>query len=305
MLGEWVIVTAKSEDKPDQDPSTECPFCPGIKETSGDWQVLTLENKSPSLNPQVGMIPLDENYVMEAPAHGFCKVIVLSPKHDEQIELMDDNQLEHAFREYLNVFTELDKEPGIEYVYEFEDRGEVIGVNQSHPHAQVYALPFIPPRIKQELKEFQKMWEKEEKCLVCQILKNELKALTSRTILETDDFVSFVPHFARLPYEVHIYPREHVGSLAEIENKLLDLGKMVQDVVQRYSKVFDEMAYVMAFHTRPSTGEHPYWHFHIELYPPWRDHSRKKFFSGVETGLSVFTNNSCPEDIAKELREAI
>ena len=305
MLGEWVIVTPKGADGPFQDGSAQCPFCSGNEEISGEWQVLTLENKFPALNSQVGLVPLDENYVMEAPAYGFCKVIVLSPKHDEQIELMDDNQLEHVFREYLKVFRELDKERGIEYVYEFENRGEEIGVSLNHPHAQVYALPFIPPRIQQELKQFQKMWEKEEKCLGCQILKNELKTLTSRIILETDDFVSFVPHFARLPYEVHIYPREHVGSLVEIEDKLLDLGKMVQDIVQRYAKVFDEMAYVMAFHTKPSTGEHPYWHFHIELYPPWRDRTRKKYLAGVETGIAVFTNNSCPEDIAKELREAM
>ncbi|MFW9845072.1 MAG: galactose-1-phosphate uridylyltransferase, partial [Candidatus Thorarchaeota archaeon] len=107
-----------------------------------------------------------------------------------------------------------------------------------------------------------------------------------------------------LPYEVHIYPRDHVSSLLEMESKLLELGKMVQDIIRRYSKVFDEMAYVMAFHTRPSTGEHPYWHFHIELYPPWRNRYRKKYLAGVETGIALFTNDSCPEDIASELREA-
>lgn len=305
MLGEWVIVTSGRGDVQIQDDSTLCPFCPESKDASCEWQVLTLDNKFPSLDPRVGMIPLDENYVMEAPAYGFCKVIVLSPKHDEQIEVMDDKQIERVFEEYLTVFKELDSKRGIEYIYEFENRGESIGVSLNHPHAQVYALPFIPPRIKQELKQSQRMWEKEEECLICQILKNELKTLTSRIILETDHFVSFVPHFARLPYEVHIYPREHVGSLIEINDRLLELGKMVQDVVQRYSKIFDEVEYVMAFHTRPSVGNHPYWHFHIELYPPWRDRSRKKYLAGVETGVGVFTNDSCPEDIAKELREAI
>ena len=305
MLGEWVIVTPKRADRPFQDGTAPCPFCPGSEETSGDWQVLTLQNKFPALDSQVGVIPLDEKYVMEAPAYGFSKVIILSPKHEEQIESMDDDQLGSVFQEYLTVFNDLDKEKGIEYVYEFENRGKAIGVSLNHPHAQVYALPFIPPRIKQELKQFQMKWEEEETCLVCQILKNELKTQTSRIILDTDHFVSFVPHFARLPYEVHIYPREHVGSLLEIEDKLLELGKMARDVVQRYSKVFDEIAYVMAFHTRPSTGEHPYWHFHIELYPPWRDRSRMKYLGGVETGIAVFTNDSSPEDIAKELREAI
>lgn len=292
MLGEWIIVTP---ERPVQDTYAQCSFCLRSKEASGEWQVLTVEDESPSLNSQVGVVPLDENYVMEAPAYGFCKTIILSPKHDEQIETMNDNQLEIIFREYLKVFQDLDKEKGIEYIYEFENRRKL-----NHPHAQAYALPFLPLRIKQELVQFQKMWEENQQCMVCQILKNELKTLTSRIILETDQFVSFVPHFARSPYEVHIYPREHVGSLVEIKDKLLELGKMVQDVVQRYSKVFDEPEYVMALHTRPTTGEHPYWHFHIELYIP-----RKEYFEGLESGIAVFTNDSCPEDIAKNLREAI
>ena len=250
-------------------------------------------------------MPLDENFVVEAPAYGYSKVIVLSSKHDEQMESMDDDQLERVFREYQTVFKDLDDKKGIEYVYEFENRGKAIGVSLDHPHAQVYALPFIPPRIISELVQFQKWWDESEKCLGCQIVKNELKALSNRVIVETDDYVSFVPHSARLPYEVHIYPKEHVGSLVEMEDKLLELGKMVQDIVKRYSKVFDEVAYVMAFHPRPSSGEHPYWHFHVELYPPWRDRSRLKYLAGVETGLGVYTNDSYPEEIAKELREAI
>ena len=254
-----------------------------------------MEDEFPTLDPGVGMIPLDENYVMEAPAYGFCKTIVLSPTHDEHIETLNDTQLEAVFREYLAVFKDLDKKRGVEYVYEFENRRKA-----DHPHAQVHAIPFLPPLIKKELIQFQKMWKEKEQCLVCQILKNELKTLTSRIIVETDNFVSFVPHFARSPYEVHIYPREHVGSLIEIEDKLLELGKVVQEVVQRYSKVLVEIEYVMAFHTRPSVGEHPYWHFHIELHTP-----RKKHFEGIETGIAVFTNDSCPEDIAKDLREAI
>jgi UDPglucose--hexose-1-phosphate uridylyltransferase len=292
MLGEWIIVTPRS---PVQGASAQCPFCQRNKELSGDLQVLTVQDEFPALDPQVGVMPLIENYVIEAPAYGFCKTIILSPRHDEQIEVMSDNHLEKVFREYLRVFQELDKEKGVEYIYEFENRRKL-----NHPHAQVYALPFVPPRIKQELTQFRKMWEEEEQCLVCQILKNELKTPTSRIILETDHFVSLVPHFARGPYEVHIYPREHVGSLVELDDKLLELGKLFQNVVQRYSKIFDEPEYVMAFHTRPSKGKHPYWHFHIELQA-----LRKKCSEGVETGIAVFTNDSCPEDNAKELREMI
>lgn len=305
MLGEWVIVTPKRAERPFQDSSIECPFCPNREETGQGWDVLTLDNKYSALDPTVGVLPLDEQYVMEAPAHGYCKVIVLSPDHNEQLEQMNDLQLERVFREYFRVFKELDRERGIEYVFEFENRGRSIGVSLDHPHAQVYALPFIPAKIGCELKQFQQNWEQEKKCLVCEILEDELKSETSRIINETTNFVSLVPFFARLPYEVHIYPKSHVGSLLELEDVLLELGKTVQDTIRRYSQVFDEMAYVMAFHTRPSNGQHPFWHFHIELYPPWRSRSQLKYLAGLETGTGTYTNDSSPEEIATELRNAL
>ncbi|TFG28499.1 galactose-1-phosphate uridylyltransferase [Candidatus Thorarchaeota archaeon] len=302
MLGEWVIVAPKRADRPFQDSSIECPFC---QQNEGDWKVLTVENKYSALDPTIGVLPLDEEYVMEAPAHGHCKVIILSPNHEEQLEKMDEKQVECVLREYLRVFKELDNERGIKYIFEFENRGKSIGVSLDHPHAQVYALPFIPTRIKLELKQFKEKWKNEEKCLVCEILENELKTQTSRIIKETTHYVSFVPFFARVPYEVHIYPREHVASLIELEDRLLELGQVVQDVIRRYSQIFDQTAYVMAFHTRPTSGDHPYWHFHIELYPPWRDRSRLKYLAGLETGAGVYTNDSNPEDVAVELRDVL
>jgi UDPglucose--hexose-1-phosphate uridylyltransferase len=305
LLGEWVIITRRRADRPFQEPEGECPFCHENQETKGEWDVLTVNNKYPALDSTVGAIPLDEKIVMEAPAHGHCKIIILSPNHGDKIEFMGNNQLEKVLQEYLRIFKELDGEIGIEYIMEFENRGKSIGVSLDHPHAQVYALPFIPPRIKQELLQFKNTWEIDEECLACQIIENELKSLENRVIHETENFVTFVPFFARLPYEVHIYPRDHVPSLIELEDRLLELGQVIRDIVKRYAKIFDELAYTMAFHTRPSVGEFPYWHFHIELYPPWRSKSQLKYMGGIETSAGVYRNDSCPEDIALKLREAI
>jgi UDPglucose--hexose-1-phosphate uridylyltransferase len=304
-LGEWVIVTPKRAIRPFQEKGQICPFCPGSPEAKGDWQVLTLDNLYPSLSPDSGLIPIDENVVMDAPAYGYCKIILLSRNHDEQIEEMKDAQLERVFREYLRVFNVLDNKNGIQYVVQFENRGRAIGVSLDHPHAQVYALPFVPPRLNRELEQSKKFWDREDTCLVCKMLENELKSLESRVINETDSFVSLVPFSARLPYEVHVYPREHVSSLEDLEDNLLELGQVIQDVVRRYSKVFEELAYVMVFHPRPATGNHPYWHFHIEFYPPWRDRTRLKYLAGIELGAGTYTNDSIPEEIAEELREAL
>jgi UDPglucose--hexose-1-phosphate uridylyltransferase len=304
MLGEWVIVTPKRAGRPFQDSDYQCPFCPDQEETEGSWDVLTLDNRFPSLHLKEGPIPLNNDIVLEAPGFGSCKIIILSPNHDEQIEVMNDKQLLKVLNEYVKVFSELDEKEGIEYVFQFENRGKSIGVSLNHPHAQVYALPFIPPRIAKEIERAQKIWKTEEFCIVCNVVEKELE-VGHRIIKESKNFVSLLPFAARLPYEVHIYPKDHVGSLIELEGHLQELGLMIRDTVQRYTKIFDETAYVMAFHTRPSTGEHPYWHFHVEFYPPWRDRKRIKYLAGLESGTWTFTNDSSPEEKAKELREAL
>ena len=304
MLGEWVIVTPKRAGRPFQEKDRECPFCPGKRETTGQWDVLTLDNKFSALSLESGPVSLQQGVVIGAPAYGICKIIVLSRDHDKQTEKMDDKQIGTVFREYLRVFNELDRQKGIEYVMEFENRGKAIGVSLDHPHAQVYALPFVPPRIEREIEQSRKMWENDDSCVVCETLHGEIK-YGKRILNETRSFVAFVPYAARVPYEVHIYPRAHVASLSELEPDLDELGVVARDVVKRYSAVFDEVAYVMAFHTRPSRGEHPYWHFHIELYPPWRSRSQIKYLAGIETGSWTYTNDSLPEEKASELRNAL
>jgi UDPglucose--hexose-1-phosphate uridylyltransferase len=304
MLGEWVIVTPSRAGRPFQDKKRECPFCPGGPETSGEWEVLTLDNRYASLSPECEHITPDDTIVMETCGFGYCRVILHSRDHNRQFEDMTDHQLLNVMREYARVFKELDNKENIRYVLEFENRGKSIGVSLNHPHAQVYALPFIPPRIERETGQFERFWKNEHKCLVCELTEKELKS-RDRVVHETEHFVSVVPFGARLPYEVHIYPKSHAPSLLELEGRLLDLGQIIRDTTTRYSKVFKEIAYVMALHTRPSAGDNPYWHFHIEFYPPWRDRSRLKYLAGIESGAWTYTNDSTPEEKARELREAL
>ncbi len=193
---------------------------------------------------------------------------------------------------------------GIEYVLEFENRGKAIGVSLNHPHAQAYALPFIPPRVRTEIDQFKHYLDEVGLCLVCDAIKNELKT-RERVINDSEHFISLIPYGARLPYEVHIYPKKHVQSISDLENTIGEFGEIIADTIKRFAAVFDELAYVMVLHTRPTRGNHDYWHFHVEFYPPWRDRARLKYLAGVESGAWTFTNDSSPEEKAKELRDAI
>ena len=49
-------------------------------------------------------------------------------------------------------------------------------------------------------------------------------------------------------------------------------------------------------------GQFPYFHFHIEFYPPHRSKEKLKYLAGVETGSGTFLNDSLAEEKAAELR---
>jgi UDPglucose--hexose-1-phosphate uridylyltransferase len=217
---------------------------------------------------------------------------------------MDSAQLKRIYSEFLRVYRELENQEGIEYVFQFENRGKSIGVSLNHPHAQVYALPFVPPRIQREVAQFKKSREDDGECLVCHAIEHEGKS-EERIINESENFVTLIPYGARLPYEVHVYPKKHVASLDGLEEDLEEFGLILSDVVKRYAAVFEETAYVMAFHAAPRDLDKSLWHFHVEFYPPWRSKSRVKYRAGVELGAWTYTNDSSPEEKAKELREAL
>jgi len=106
---------------------------------------------------------------------------------------------------------------------------------------------------------------------------------------------------------VHIYPRRHVASIADLDaGERLDLARALLGVTGAYDQHFGfSTPYVMAMHQAPTDGsEWPQAHLHIELYPPHRRGDRLKYLAGVELGAGTFVNDTRPEDTAAQLRRA-
>jgi UDPglucose--hexose-1-phosphate uridylyltransferase len=126
-------------------------------------------------------------------------------------------------------------------------------------------------------------------------------------VLEAGSTVAFVPRAARWPYEVHIYPRRHVASIADLDTgERVDLAQALLGVSGAYDRHFGfSTPYVMAMHQAPTDGrEWPQAHLHIELYPPHRRGDRLKYLAGVELGAGTFVNDTRPEETAAQLRRA-
>jgi UDPglucose--hexose-1-phosphate uridylyltransferase len=195
---------------------------------------------------------------------------------------------------------ELYADPEVACVYIFENTGEAIGVTMPHPHGQIYAFPFTPPLIERELAAARDYFEASHECLYCALLKGELEQRV-RIVVETPNFVAFVPFAARFPGEMQIYPRRHVGALSDLDRG--ELAALIKTVRMKYDNLWGfPIPLMMIVRQRPVRGDSPWFHFHIEFLPIQRSPTKLKYLAGVESGTGTFLNDTRAEDRAAELR---
>jgi len=304
LLGTWIIVSSKRKIRPWR--SEECPFCPGTPETGYNWQTLVLNNLYPALriDPKTSRESFDIYKVM--PGYGYCKVVIEAPEHIGDLDSIPFKNLIFYLKDLKKETIKLCNDEKIRYVACFRNKGEIIGVSLTHPHSQIYALPFIPPRIKIELKNAKRFYKEKNECLFCHIIKIEKKEF-DRLLYSNKSFISFLPFFAMWPYEVHIYSEKHINSIIELnEEEIEDLADIIKVIVAMYNSLFDfSLPYIMFIHNSPCRKNYPYYHFHVEFYPIHRSKDKLKYAAGIEWGAWVFTYDDIPENKAKELKEAL
>ncbi len=306
-LEEWVVISTHRSERPLL-PEESCPLCPGVLEVGRDFQIVVFENRYPSLR-RVPPDPEVESHGLfkAASSQGVCEVVLYTSQHDLTLT---DLSVQHIFRliqVWRDRYQELGGLPYVDYVYIFENKGEVIGVTLSHPHGQIYAFPFIPPKIERELDFAHLHFNREGKCLYCSHLQAEIADI-KRMVLENDDYAVVVPFFARYPYETRVYPKRHLGSLLEMtREEAWSLSLLLKDLLNAYDNLFDySFPYIMSIYQPPTDGgSHDYFHFHIDFYPPMRAADKQKIPAGCEVGTGTFLNDTAPEAKAAELRNAL
>jgi len=307
-LGEWILVSGEREKRPLL-PEEFCPFCSGSEEVpKTGWTVLSLPNKFPSLQaaPPPPDVKCDRLYRCR-PSRGACEVVIYTPKHDVSLADLSVENIRAIIELWTQRFKELGDREYIKYVFIFENKGRIIGVTLDHPHGQIYAFPFIPPLIRRELASSKRYWKRnKEVCLFCKIIEKEMDD-ASRVVCQNEGFVCFLPFFAHWPYGVHIYPKRHLGALTDLtEEERWEFASILKKVLKKFDNLFNvSFPYMVVLHQRPTDGKtYPYYHFHVEFYPPYREKDKIKYFASVETGSGAVTFDYSPEMKAKELRES-
>lgn len=305
LTDEWVIVSAETQKRPVQPSKVECPICPGGLELPEEYDLVSFENRFPSLkrNPpeldwkEMGPFRRERSF-------GVCEVVVYTSDHNTALPGMPLQQIEKLVDMWVDRTRDLSGYDFVKYVFIFENRGKEVGASLPHPHGQIYAFPFLPKRIEVKIEAMRKWYEEKRRCVICEVLESEGE---ERKVYENESFLALVPFYARFPYEVHIYPKRHVSTLLEFSKKeRRDFAEILKIVTMKYDKLFDqEFPYMMMFFQAPFNMESVdhFFHFHVEFNPPKRDKDKLKWMASVETGTWTFINPVVPEEAAKRLRE--
>jgi UDPglucose--hexose-1-phosphate uridylyltransferase len=208
-----------------------------------------------------------------------------------------------VFAAFQQEMIEFNKNPAIKSVLIFENKGEAVGVSNSHPHCQIYATDFTFKLVEQQIRIAEQHQAAYHKNIFEDIIHHEKKDAL-RVISENENAIAFIPFFARYAYEVMIFPKKHHQTLITLtERELADLTAVFHQVVRRMDMNFQmDFPYVMSIMQAPVDGnEYPDFRMHLWLQPPYRQPGLIKYLAGPEIGAGNFMADTMPEDKAAEL----
>jgi len=210
-------------------------------------------------------------------------------------------------RAVIDVWAEQVQELGKLYrwVQVFENKGDVMGCSNPHPHGQIWASDCLPNEPAKEDRQQAAYWEQSQTPLLVDYLHQELRR-QDRIVLADEHWVVLVPYWATWPFETMLLPRRHVVRLPELTDaERKNLAQVLKRFLTRYDNVFEtSFPYSMGWHGAPNgTGQSTHWQLHAHFYPPLlRSATVKKFMVGYEM-LGEAQRDLTPEQAAARLRE--
>jgi UDPglucose--hexose-1-phosphate uridylyltransferase len=238
---------------------------------------------------------------------GAHEVVVELPQHDRRLSQASDEEIERVLSVWASRIADLKKDVRFKYVSVFKNQGVEAGEEWSHAHSQVTATIFVPRRIKYELKAAREWFKERERCIFCDVVRQEEKKGT-RIVDVQGEYYALCPYASRVPYEVWLLHRRHnhLFEQPHANSNRHHFASLLGRVLRRLEKVAS--AYHLVVHTAPNTrnkkGELAgYWktlaedfHWHIEILPIVE--KRSKSYSIKE----VYFNGVLPEQAAERLR---
>ncbi len=333
IVGFWTIIANERGWRPmeyqpkkitDERP---CPFCEGHEsQTPPELYAIRKAGTAPNTPgwearaiPSIN--PLLSDVVNDAQSHGQGiydwrdgvgrhEVLLETPKHGQDLDELSDAALENVLKVYALRMAEMENDPRIAYALLFKNHGLISGSAQDvirHSRSQIIGLPIVPKRAKEELVSAKNYFERRERCVYCDVLKQE-NADGLRVVQQNEHFLAFCPFAARTPFETWILPKKHSSDYWKIDNALLPaLAWILKSCLCKLRSLLDDPPYNLILHSAPyrhhqknvhwkTVEEDTHWYF--RLLP------RLAHQAGFEWGTGIHINPTPPEDAAALLRES-
>ena len=164
LTGEWILVSPHRTKRPWQGKTEEnktsqnasydpgCYLCPGNTRASGETnpnysEAYAFINDYSSLLPDTPELNFEQGLLKAETERGICKVVCFSPDHSLTLPLMEVSEITKVVQIWKTEFAELGKNPDINYVQIFENKGAIMGCSNPHPHGQIWSQSSIPTEI--------------------------------------------------------------------------------------------------------------------------------------------------------------
>jgi len=195
ITGDPILFAPDRAERPRWD-SAGCPFCPGhenetppeVARTGDPWRVRVFPNK----------FPFVEHH----------EVIVEASEHDATFATMA--HAPDVVAMYVSRYRALRP---FGTVALFKNHGVMAGASLPHPHSQIAALPFVPPRIAREAEAFRRAPE----CPLCKV---------QGAVAENASFRMIDPGARMFSGERWIVPKRHMPDMSSVD--VGDLAAMLQ-----------------------------------------------------------------------------
>jgi len=324
LTGEWVLVSPQRTQRPWQgkveshpvvarpayDP--KCYLCSGNVRSSGAQnpryeETFVFTNDFSALTPLTSRVTIEDGDLLRAESEsGICRVVCFSPRHDLTLSGMSTPQITRVVETWTQEYRTLGANEDIVHVQIFENKGEIMGCSNQHPHGQIWSqctIPVIPAAEQARQAEYHLS---HASCLLCDYAALE-RTRSERVVCQNDHFIALVPFWAVWPFEVLLLPLRHRSSLLAFSSEEQQaLADLIRRVALRYDNLFEiSFPYSMGIHQSPTDAlPHPEWHLHFHFYPPLlRSATVKKFMVGYEM-LADAQRDIAPELSAARLRES-
>ncbi|VDP37922.1 unnamed protein product [Soboliphyme baturini] len=250
-------------------------------------QTFVFENDFPALGGCPADWRFDDDHPLFRTSHskGVCKVMCFHRSCQSQMALMSDAELLNVVECWMNEQRQL--EAAFQWVQIFENKGEIMGCSNPHPHCQIWAYRGVSML---EDYVFQEIQRKE------------------RIVVENSHWLCLVPFWAVWPYETMLLPKRHVLRLSELlPEEVTALSKIIRTLLIKYDNLFScSFPYSMAWYSAPAGDflkeDLAHWYLHAVYLPPLvRSATVKKFMAGFEMVCEP-QRDLTPENAAKVLR---